>query len=367
MRKNQDRKNAIIKEMDLGEKAKGFLKKYWPALLAVGASFLIGIVILMLVFGVFGFAVSLFRWFGNTSLFSSGGIGVAAIPADYARVFTAAGAKWKVKPEFLAAIFYIEQGKKFPLPIPAAWATSPKGAQGPFQFMPATWENHKQDGNNDGKMDINNIWDTAFAAAQWFANMPPEAYMGGNNANLEQARNAASMYNSGKPWSQGQNLQETAKYVPNVINAFLTFLNVKQREYCSNIPELQKSYGATSQEVERQLVTVNFMGHNLRFHQKAAPALQAVVNEIKTSGANYQFRSLGTYKWRNNVNDPDELSVHSFGIAIDINPDSNPNRSDNKLITDLPSGVINAFKRNSFRWGGEYNRIKDPMHFEYCK
>ncbi len=64
-------------------------------------------------------------------------------------------------------------------------------------------------------------------------------------------------------------------------------------------------------------------------------------------------------------------SLHSFGIAADINPASNPYRSDNRLITDMPAPMIRAIKairtqggKVVFRWGGDYRTVKDAMHFE---
>lgn len=64
-------------------------------------------------------------------------------------------------------------------------------------------------------------------------------------------------------------------------------------------------------------------------------------------------------------------SLHSFGIAADINPGANPYRADNKLITDMPAPMVKAIKgiRTKggvvvFRWGGDYRTVKDAMHYE---
>lgn len=65
------------------------------------------------------------------------------------------------------------------------------------------------------------------------------------------------------------------------------------------------------------------------------------------------------------------LSLHAFGIAVDINPHANPYRKDNMLITDMPQPMVRAIKairtkagQTVFRWGGDYRDIKDTMHFE---
>ena len=62
-------------------------------------------------------------------------------------------------------------------------------------------------------------------------------------------------------------------------------------------------------------------------------------------------------------------SLHAYGIAIDINWQSNPYGP--TLITDMPKGMIEAIKairtkngKTVWRWGGDYTGNKDAMHFE---
>nr|MCW2727323.1 lytic murein transglycosylase [Aeromicrobium sp.] len=40
-------------------------------------------------------------------------------------------------------------------------------AVGPLQFIPSTWERWKSDGNGDGAMDPNNVFDAAYAAGRY--------------------------------------------------------------------------------------------------------------------------------------------------------------------------------------------------------
>jgi hypothetical protein len=63
------------------------------------------------------------------------------------------------------------------------------------------------------------------------------------------------------------------------------------------------------------------------------------------------------------------LSLHSFGIAVDLNWQTNPYGP--RLITDMPKGMVAAIKAIKtrsgeyvFRWGGDYPGNKDAMHFE---
>jgi hypothetical protein len=58
-----------------------------------------------------------------------------------------------------------------------------------------------------------------------------------------------------------------------------------------------------------------------------------------------------------------ELSMHSFGIAFDLNP------GENQMGTDgnMPQWAINIFKKWGFSWGGLWKgHGKDPMHFQYA-
>jgi len=182
------------------------------------------VIILAVIAGFLALAVVGIMGYFTGNMFGEGinvGVGLCEnVPEPYKEIFTKAGDKWKVQPAFIAAIFYGgEHGNSWPS-ANGPWASSPKGAQGPFQFMPGTWQSNKQDGNNDGVMDVQNLWDSAFGAAHLLANIGA----GGNTADLDALRDAASKYNSGRPWSEGQGLTETAKYVPRVIDAFNKFL-----------------------------------------------------------------------------------------------------------------------------------------------
>lgn len=53
------------------------------------------------------------------------------------------------------------------------------------------------------------------------------------------------------------------------------------------------------------------------------------------------------------------LSLHSWGIAVDLNPKLYPYGSKQRPSAAL----ILAFEKHGFRWGGDW-RTPDPMHFE---
>ncbi|MCX7881203.1 MAG: M15 family metallopeptidase [Patescibacteria group bacterium] len=141
-------------------------------------------------------------------------------------------------------------------------------------------------------------------------------------------------------------------------------------------------YANVKTRVESYLVRIPFLGlANIPVHKKTASFFKAVDEELapyKVSGStyrfqqgNYTFKFSGTYVFRCNVNASGNidrfdlcnsscvLSPHSFGFAIDLNADTNRNKSS---TYDMPPEAVAAFRKYGFRWGGEWN---DAMHFEY--
>lgn len=57
-------------------------------------------------------------------------------------------------------------------------------------------------------------------------------------------------------------------------------------------------------------------------------------------------------------------SNHSWGLAVDLNASKNPYTSGN-IITDMPAWMPNLWNEYGFRWGGDYNSVKDAMHYEF--
>jgi len=84
---------------------------------------------------------------------------VVDIPSQSLPVFLKAQEKYGVSWAVLAAICKTESG------FGRDMGPSEAGAAGFMQFMPATWEKYKQDGNNDGRFDPYDPWDSVFSAA----------------------------------------------------------------------------------------------------------------------------------------------------------------------------------------------------------
>ena len=81
----------------------------------------------------------------------------------------------------------------------------------------------------------------------------------------------------------------------------------------------------------------------------------------------------GTFAWRK-VSGSDRLSLHSFGIAIDINVsksnywqwDNHTTDEDAKIgyKNHIPIELVEIFEASGFIWGGKWYHY-DTMHFEY--
>lgn len=132
--------------------------------------------------------------------------------------------------------------------------------------------------------------------------------------------------------------------------------------------ELKSIYGATQQEVEAQLVTIDFQGKQVKVHKKVQGVFEKVNREITAANTGYNFRLIGTFSWRqkNCPSGCSGLSTHSFGTTIDINWDTNPYTTAN--THDIPPAVVEIFKNNGFEWGGDWGAnggSKDWMHFQY--
>ncbi len=143
----------------------------------------------------------------------------------------------------------------------------------------------------------------------------------------------------------------------------------------------KKIYGQTQKEVESNLVDVQWLPSHtqitLKFNQQngASEALQKVSNEFdqKPHLIKYLNNPAGTFNWRK-ISGSDRYSLHSFGIAIDINVAfsnywkwSHPNASETdslKYENKIPSEIVQVFEKYGFIWGGKWYHY-DTMHFEY--
>jgi tape measure domain-containing protein len=101
-------------------------------------------------------------------------------------------------------------------------------------------------------------------------------------------------------------------------------------------------------------------GMTVQVHKAAADAFKGFLDELMASG--YKVKSVGGYSLRDKVSGKG-LSEHAFGNAIDINPEQNPYGK--SLVTDMPANIREMAAKHGLSWGGDWNSVKDAMHFEW--
>lgn len=101
----------------------------------------------------------------------------------------------------------------------------------------------------------------------------------------------------------------------------------------------------------------------IRCHKLIAPLLEAVFRQIAAQGLKSAIQTYGgCYNYR-----PKRLgtkpSTHAWGIALDLNPNTNAMGT----AGNLDPRLVELFERYGFTWGGRWaGKNKDPMHFQYC-
>jgi D-alanyl-D-alanine carboxypeptidase len=60
-------------------------------------------------------------------------------------------------------------------------------------------------------------------------------------------------------------------------------------------------------------------------------------------------------------------SAHAWAAAVDTNPEQNPFSSAGVLKTNMPREFRAAFKDHGWGWGGDWDSVKDAMHFSMDK
>jgi LysM repeat protein len=105
------------------------------------------------------------------------------------------------------------------------------------------------------------------------------------------------------------------------------------------------------------------MVRSLYCHKKMVDIFSGVFAAIESEGLREKIRTYGGCFNFRSKRTGSKLSTHSWGIAIDLNPETNPQGK----TGDMDLGVAGVFGRFGFKWGGDWSGMtKDPMHFQFC-
>ena len=148
-------------------------------------------------------------------------------------------------------------------------------------------------------------------------------------------------------------------------------------------PFFRKMYGSTSDQVKQNLVAVSWLPSSenskilVTTINGVSEKIKAISLELDTMKHLRPYLSNigGTFNWRK-VAGSNQLSPHSYGIAIDINvkwshywqwdyPDwkSDPDM-EVRYRNNIPFEIVAVFEKHGFIWGGKWYHY-DTMHFEY--
>jgi hypothetical protein len=99
-------------------------------------------------------------------------------------------------------------------------------------------------------------------------------------------------------------------------------------------------------------------------HQLIAPLLEKIYADIDAAGLWDELRDFGgAYNYRAKRGAGSELSLHSWGIAVDHDVARNPLGSG---MGEMHPSIVAIFEVHGFVWGGRFKRRTDPMHFQYA-
>jgi len=140
-------------------------------------------------------------------------------------------------------------------------------------------------------------------------------------------------------------------------------------------PLMKLIYGESQKEVARNLVPVKWFGETLQVTKVNGvnTHLEAVRDELvsRSDLRKYLTPSAGVFNWRK-VAGQSNLSVHSFGAAVDLNTKfadywvwsgGKPGRVP-VYKNKFPMEIVEIFEKHGFIWGGRWYHY-DTMHFEY--
>jgi len=141
-------------------------------------------------------------------------------------------------------------------------------------------------------------------------------------------------------------------------------------------PFFMKMYGNSAAEVQSRLATVIWLPKSANLPvrittvnnvHKHLDAISREIDALPQALKACAMKLAGSFNWRA-VRGQNQLSAHSFGIAIDLAVDcANFWRWDLPTLryrNRIPLEIVDIFEKHGFIWGGKWYHY-DTMHFEY--
>lgn len=131
--------------------------------------------------------------------------------------------------------------------------------------------------------------------------------------------------------------------------------------------EMRAAWAPACDSGGMQTIDFGNAGARITIDRITVPIWRAVESILAKYRYTIRRADTGAYNCRQ-ITGGSGYSLHAYGIATDINWQSNPYSS--RLITDFPPGAIreiealNVAGQPVLRWGGRYSGMRDAMHFE---
>jgi len=226
--------------------------------------------------------------------------------------------------------------------------------------------------------------DSIPAGAQQLINSYPGIVVGYKNNSIFFNDGTSLVYDDQKEKSENELIispdiedQFTYEYVIGKLNS--NPLNDPGR--IRNEDFFKKVYGSSKEEVEKNLVEVVWCPKLVRQKilvtriNQVNKKIELVSKELDNHPEfkKYLLNIGGAFNWRF-IAGTNRLSMHSFGMTIDLNTNyadywqwdckCDDENSSLKYKNEIPQGIIDIFEKHGFIWGGKWQHY-DTMHFEY--
>ena len=131
-------------------------------------------------------------------------------------------------------------------------------------------------------------------------------------------------------------------------------------------------FGRNGYAVDDQLVSWRpyRSSRTVQVHRLALPAFELVNENLAAEDARGNYYPVTVaygHAFRAVTGGSHRMSFHAFGTAVDINPAQNPYSAEDppRFITNMPAWYVQAWRDAGFCWGGDWQSIKDTMHFSW--
>jgi D-alanyl-D-alanine carboxypeptidase len=123
---------------------------------------------------------------------------------------------------------------------------------------------------------------------------------------------------------------------------------------------------ADQKEIDIKVFKVEGTDRKMRLQKDAGVILTALAAEFhaQVEPIDEGVFDDWAYAYREVRGSDSDLSNHASGTAIDLNATKHPLHAENTFTKQQAATIRELCKKYGVRWGGDYTKRKDEMHFE---